>query len=330
MSHTEINTSRLNELNQWLKKVLPETEYKLEPASSDASFRRYFRVTQQDTSWIVMDAPPAKEDTGPFITVAEFLIAHSVNVPEIHAKDTEMGFLLLSDLGSKQYLAELNNVTATKLYHSAIDELIQLQLSNTTMIKLPDYDAEKLHQEMSLFPEWYLAKHLNIDPPEFLDELFQLLINSALEQPPVFVHRDYHSRNLMYISDNKPGIIDFQDAVIGPISYDLVSLLRDCYIVWSDGQIASWIDYYFSQAQQKGLLPPTTSLTTFTRWFDFMGIQRHLKVLGIFSRLNYRDNKVNYMLDIPLTLKYVRQISGRYPELAELHQFVNKLPDENS
>ena len=325
MSYKEIADFRQEKIHSWLKTILPSPDYKMEPASSDASFRRYFRVSQQDNTWIVMDSPPRYEDTIPFVNIAEFLLSQGINVPKIHAKEPELGFLLLSDLGSTQYLEKLNDNSATTLYPLAIDELIQFQLSNTADIELPYYDTALLKQEMLLFPEWFLNKHLNIEPPVFLDAIYQCLIDSALEQPKVFVHRDYHSRNLMMANDKQPGVIDFQDAVIGPISYDLVSLLRDCYISWSEDKINSWIQYYLSNAQQHGLLADI-SIKQFIRWFDLMGLQRHIKVLGIFSRLNYRDNKPTYMNDLPLTLRYVHQISKKYPELAELSGFLEQQP----
>ncbi|PHS68994.1 MAG: aminoglycoside phosphotransferase [Methylophaga sp.] len=322
MSFKKSTDPRQDEIHKWLKIVLPSSEYQMEPASNDASFRRYFRVYQDSASWIVMDAPPSQEDTGPFVKIAAFLLSTGINVPQIVAQQVQLGFLLLSDLGHTQYLAKLNNRSANQLYQSAIDELIQIQQSNIGNITLPNYDAALLEQEMSLFPEWFLSKHLDVEPPKILNDIYQLLIESALEQPSVFVHRDFHSRNLMYLENAKPGIIDFQDAVVGPISYDLVSLLRDCYISWSEQQLSDWISYYYSRAQQQGLLP-NISIAQFTRWFDLMGLQRHLKILGIFCRLNYRDNKPNYLNDLPLTLHYVKKITAKYNELADLSHFLD-------
>lgn len=314
---------RQQKIQKWLNKVLPSSNYQMEPASSDASFRRYFRIYQDEKTWIVMDAPPSHEDTGSFIKIAEFLFSCDINVPQIYAKDLQSGFLLLSDLGTTQYLEKLNMQSATTLYQPAISELIKFQLSSTDNISIPNYDTALLKQEMSLFPEWFLSKHLNIKPPTFLNNIYQILIESAIEQPTVFVHRDYHSRNLMCIENSNPGIIDFQDAVLGPISYDLVSLLRDCYIAWPEDKIGEWIQYYVANAQQRGLLA-NISIKQFIRWFDLMGLQRHLKILGIFSRLNYRDNKPNYINDLPLTLHYVQKISGKYPEFAELSAFLTQ------
>lgn len=323
MSNKEISISRQDQIQNWLNAVLPSIDYQIEPASNDASFRRYFRVTSQDVTWIVMDAPPEQEDTEPFIKIASFLYQQGIHVPKITAKDVESGFLLISDFGNRAYLDELNDQSADNLYQAAIDSLIDIQLCPSQDIKLPYYDRSLLQREMDLFPQWFLGKHLDISTPVFLENTFDKLIASALEQPQVIVHRDYHSRNLMHTANNTPGIIDFQDAVVGPISYDLVSLLRDCYIVWPDDKIANWIHYYYTKAQQKGLLIDI-SIDQFTRWFDLMGLQRHLKVLGIFARLNYRDNKPNYMNDLPLTLHYVQKISAKYPEFTELHHFLNQ------
>ncbi len=322
MSLEKNTDSRLNEIYSWLEKVFGSTEYQLEPASSDASFRRYFRVLHQDKTWILMDAPPAHEDIQPFIDIATFLYSHNVNVPEIKAKDSNLGFLLLSDFGSIPYLDELNNDPSGALYKPAIDSLITIQKCPAKS-NLPVYERTLLQQEMMLFPVWFLDKHLGIATPDFLQKIFDLLIENALEQPQVFVHRDYHSRNLMHTTENTPGIIDFQDAVIGPITYDLASLLRDCYISWPDNKITEWIEYYLIQAQKQGLLLDISS-DKFIRWFDLMGLQRHIKVLGIFCRLNYRDGKNNYLNDLPLTLHYVKKISSKYPEFADLSEFLNQ------
>ncbi|NOQ93948.1 MAG: phosphotransferase [Methylophaga sp.] len=321
MSLNKSNDSRLNDIHNWLDTVFKSSDYQLKPASSDASFRRYFRVSHHDKTWILMDAPPAHEDTGPFIDIATFLYVHDINVPKIKAKDAQLGLLLLSDFGNTPYLDELNADREGLLYKPAIDSLITIQQCPLKE-SLPLYDRALLQQEMMLFPEWFLDKHLGISAPSFLQNTFDILIDSALEQPQVFVHRDYHSRNLMHTVENSPGIIDFQDAVIGPITYDLVSLLRDCYISWPEEKLAQWIHYYLHNAQQKGLLIGV-SLEQFTRWFDLMGLQRHIKVLGIFCRLNYRDNKDNYLNDLPLTLHYVQQVSRKYPEFSDLSDFLS-------
>jgi N-acetylmuramate 1-kinase len=318
------NDNRLKLIKEWLPSVIGTTDFTINSASSDASFRRYFRVSSEKNTWIIMDAPPSHEELTPFIDIANFLYQHNVHVPEITAVNHKNGFLVLSDFGSSAYLDELNENTADSLYQSAIDSLLQIQKCPTTNdINLPLYDRDLLLQEMMLFPTWYLSEHLNIAAPEFLQTTFDLLIASALEQPNVVVHRDYHSRNLMHTVSNSPGIIDFQDAVVGPITYDLVSVLRDCYISWPREKIDQWVNYYFSNAQELGLID-NVPIEQFTKWFDLMGLQRHIKVLGIFCRLNYRDNKSNYINDLPLTLHYVQQISAKYPEFVDLSNFLEQ------
>jgi hypothetical protein len=317
---------RLWQVNEWLTAILPYSEFNLEVASSDASFRRYFRVHQHDHSRIVMDAPPEHEDIDSFVRIAEFLSSTGTHVPRIFAKNLEQGFLLLSDLGNTSYLSALNEQSADALYRAAIDEIIKMQLAPTAAIELASYDDEKLLAELRLFPDWFIQKHLSLTPPPELNAVFELLIANASEQPRYFVHRDYHSRNLMLGADNEVGVIDFQDAVIGPVTYDLVSLLRDCYIEWPQNKLDNWLNYYFEQAVENQLLTGHNR-SEFIRWFDLMGLQRHLKVLGIFCRLNYRDGKAGYMNDLPLTLKYVLQVTARYPELAPLHQYLTQSPE---
>jgi N-acetylmuramate 1-kinase len=319
------NDIRLQQIREWLKTVLPDDDFSLEIASSDASFRRYFRLFQHGHSRIVMDAPPEHEDSSAFVQIAEFLANFGIHVPHIYARNMKQGFLLLEDLGSTAYLAVLNDETADLLYRMAIDEMINMQLTPAHEIALPDYDEDRLRDEMALFSAWFLDRHLSLSPPQGLDDVFALLIDNAKQQPQYFVHRDYHSRNLMLCPDNRIGVIDFQDAVLGPVTYDLVSLLKDCYIAWSPSQLETWLNYYFEQARNKGLLKDIP-FSAFLRWFDLMGLQRHLKVLGIFCRLHYRDGKSGYMHDLPLTLKYVLQVTERYPELDSLHQFLIQSP----
>lgn len=314
--------SRLEAIKIWVASFLASEDFKIAPASNDASFRRYFRVSHQNSSWIVMDAPPEKEDTGPFIKMAQFLDIQQIHVPKIITQESQKGFLLLSDFGSTPYLVALADDTAESLYTDAINSLIKIQCCETDSINLPQYDRALLQQELALFPKWFLSRHFDIKPPSHIQATFDLLINNALSQPQVIVHRDYHSRNLMVLTDNNPGIIDFQDAVIGPISYDLVSLLRDSYIAWPQSKIDAWVLQYFNLAQQNGLLQ-SRDLESFTRWFDLMGLQRHLKVLGIFCRLNYRDNKPNYMADLPQTLTYVMHVCQRYENLHDLAEFLS-------
>jgi aminoglycoside/choline kinase family phosphotransferase len=325
MSDIKKNISRIDEIHQWLKTIFPSTNYVMEAASNDASFRRYFRITEQANTLILMDAPPAQEDIDSFIDIGIFLHEQGIHVPKIYARNTTLGFLLLSDFGHQSYLDQLNEHSADTLYKAAIDSLIKMQLCSTQGINIPLYNKALLQQEMTMFPDWFLDKHLNIEPPAFLTATFDDLTTSALAQPQVFVHRDYHSRNLMHTTNNSPGIIDFQDAVIGGITYDLVSLLRDCYIAWPDQKINHWLEYYFTSAQLQGLLADV-SIEQFRQWFDWMGLQRHIKILGIFCRLNYRDNKANYMNDLPLTLQYIRKISAQYPEFSELNHFLQQQP----
>lgn len=318
--------TRLQQLNQWLGS-LPEALKlnlsTLEPASNDASFRRYFRIlTNRDDfpSLIIMDAPVDKEDLNPFINVAQLLSVAGLNVPQVlHINQTD-GFLLLSDLGNTTYLSALNQNTANHLYQEANKALVSLQ-SKADMSKLPIYDEALLQKEMDLFPEWYLGKHLNynLSPSETqsLSIVFQQLNQNILAQPQVFVHRDFHSRNLMVTPENNPGILDFQDAVKGPITYDLVSLYRDAYIYWEEEQQVDWVIRYWELAR-KANLPVHADFGDFYRDFEWMGLQRHLKVLGIFARLYHRDGKDGYLKDLPLVLEYTEKVAQRYIALKPL------------
>jgi len=320
---------RLFAINTWVESILGTDSFTIAPASSDASFRRYFRVTLAESSWVVMDAPPEKEDTSPFIKIAQFLDLNQVHVPEIIAQDAEQGFLMLTDLGSTPYLKELNSNTADQLYRDAITGIVSMQRCDISELSLAHYSEQLLREELDLFPYWFLEQHFNIAPPSCLQSVFELLIDNALSQPQVFVHRDYHSRNLMITPTNNPGIIDFQDAVIGPITYDLVSLLKDSYIAWPEEKLVQWQQLYFSLAQEHKLIDSKTEFNAFQRWFDLMGLQRQLKILGIFCRLHYRDNKPNYMADLPQTIAYVRDVCARYDELAALNTFINQQPQLN-
>ncbi len=314
---------RQTQLQHWLDSLAENTYTNLQPASADASFRQYFRVfnTQDNKTYIVMDAPPEKEDCRPFIQVTELIRSTGVNAPAIVAMDMQQGFLLLDDLGNKPYLDYLNINTADELYIDAIDALIKMQ---TIDAMLPAYNETLLETELELFETWYLNRHLEVqlneDQKASLNFIFKLLINNAEEQPQVFVHRDYHSRNLMITDNNNPGVIDYQDAVIGPISYDLVSLFKDCYIEWPREKIEHWLDLYLARLTPAHFIKKETLL----RWFDLMGVQRHLKVLGIFARLNYRDGKSQYLNDLPLTLKYVVNACEQYKELQPLKQLLEE------
>lgn len=311
-------------MRDWLENDLLLPLVRCEPASSDASFRRYFRVTTPEQQFIVMDAPPPQENVEPFIKVANLFSHSNVNVPTIYQHNIADGFLLLEDFGSQCFLDKLNADNATQLYQSALDSLITLQ-SRTPIdtAPLPHYDHALLTRELAIFYDWYLQQHRDLTiPDELWQQVQSILINSALEQPRVCVHRDFHSRNLMVTEQNSPGIIDFQDAVIGPITYDVVSLLRDCYIAWPQQQVTTWMSAYHQRLLQAGLV--SCPLAQFQRWFDLMGMQRHLKAIGIFARLHIRDGKSGYLNDIPRTLNYVLQISSQYPELAEFSAYLNQ------
>lgn len=307
----------------WLENDLLLTITRCEPASSDASFRRYFRVRTSTQSFIVMDAPPINENVEPFIRIAKLLTASQVNVPTIFQQNLTDGFLLLEDFGSQCFLDQLNASTADDLYQSAFDSLFKLQTRTPVQNSgLPSYDEPLLHRELAIFDEWFLGQLLDIQiPAPVWETVSAVLVASALEQPSICVHRDYHSRNLMVLNSDSPGVIDFQDAVIGPITYDLVSLLRDCYIAWPEQQVEQWRCIYFERLRQAGLIH--CSPTQFKRWFDLMGLQRHLKAIGIFSRLHLRDGKSNYLSDIPRTLNYVTTVCAAYPELAQFNGFLH-------
>ncbi len=307
----------------WLENDLLLTITECAPASSDASFRRYFRVTTPGGQFIVMDAPPNKENIEPFIRIANLLTQSQVNVPTIFQQNLTDGFLLLEDFGRQCFLDRLNADTATDLYQSAFDSLFKLQTQTPVQNSgLPCYSEPLLHRELAIFDEWFLGQLLDIQIPATMWETVRAILTaSALEQPRTCVHRDYHSRNLMVLDSDSPGVIDFQDAVIGPITYDLVSLLRDCYIAWPEQQVEQWRLNYFERLQQASLIQ--CSPAQFKRWFDLMGLQRHLKAIGIFSRLHLRDGKSNYLGDIPRTLNYVTTVCASYPELAEFNNFLN-------
>ena len=330
MSDLYDSDPRLQNLRLWLSTIsTPATlASTLRPASSDASFRRYFRVDGADgATYIVMDAPPPQEDVRPFIKIADLFGKTGVAVPAVLAKDEEQGFLLLSDLGSTTYLSLLKPDTASPLYLDAIDALIQLQSHSQPGI-LPAYDRELLHRELMLFPDWYINKHLGVTLSEKqtadLNKVFEVLLANNLAQAPVYVHRDYHSRNLMVLEQNNPGILDFQDAVYGPITYDLVSLLRDAYIQWDEEQVLDWVIRYWERAKRAGL-PINPDIDAFYRDFEFMGLQRHLKVLGIFARLFHRDGKDAYLKDMPLVMEYTRKTAHRYLELIPLLRLLDEI-----
>jgi len=318
---------RLVALERWLGAEIPAISFTLAPASEDASFRRYFRASLADgRSLIVMDAPPATEDCRPFVRVAHLLRDAGLNAPQVLAEDFLQGFLLLTDLGTATYLETLNEGNAADLFQDATDALLRWQLA-TRKGELPRYDGALLRREMNLFPEWYLSRHLGLslsdDQKNDLERSFSLLAGSALAQPAVYVHRDYMPRNLM-VCDPNPGVLDFQDAVEGPISYDMVSLLRDAFISWDEERVLDWTARYWGQAK-KVQLPVNADFSEFWRSFEWMGLQRHLKVLGIFARLNYRDGKPKYLRDMPRFVGYARAVAGRYGALAPLARLLDDL-----
>lgn len=364
---------RQQQLAAWLHSQFPEATFTLAPASTDASFRRYFRVTfqksehgdeqasrcerlemrgatervpahtvlvgegrasmqhsrssaQQAGTLIVMDAPPQHEDCRPFLHIARLFEEAGTHVPHVYAQDLQQGFLLLSDMGNTTYLQALRADTARELYGAATDALIGIQLASREN-ELPPYDEALLLREMRLFPEWYVARHLNVtltdEQRTGLEEIFARIIANNLAQPRVYVHRDYHSRNLM-VSEPDPGILDFQDAVYGPITYDLVSLFKDAYIRWEEAETLDWLIRYWEKARKAGL-PVPDDFSRFYRDYEWMGVQRHLKVLGIFARLCHRDGKDGYLKDLPLVMEYLRRACERYIDLKPLLNLLDEL-----
>ena len=323
---------RQEQLVNWLKNVLQQAEVKLTSASADASFRRYFRVhlasphLGHDTL-IAMDAPPAQENCTPFVKIDHLFLEAGLHVPRIIAQNLEQGFLLLSDLGDDTYLSQLQPDNASKLYGEATDALIKMQLASKLNV-LADYDEALLSREMQLFPDWYVTKHLqltlNSEQQLVLNNTFAVLNNNILSQAQVYVHRDYHSRNLMLTQENNPGVLDFQDAVYGAITYDLVSLLKDAYIGWEEEQIIDWAVRYWQSAKKAGL-PVPHDFSEFYRDFEWMGAQRHIKVLGIFARLYHRDGKESYLKDMPLVMMHLRKVCERYVELRPMFRLLNQL-----
>jgi aminoglycoside/choline kinase family phosphotransferase len=307
----------------WLENDLLLVVNSCEPASSDASFRRYFRVMTPEGSFIIMDAPPEKENLEPFIKIADLLSHAHVHVPIIFQQNLTEGFLLLEDFGSQCFLDQLTPDSADSLYQSAFDSLFKLQTHTSLKnCDLPSYNEPLLQRELAIFNDWFLNERLDLQIPMAIwQSVRELLVSSALEQPITCVHRDYHSRNLMVLTHHSPGVIDFQDAVIGPITYDLVSLLRDCYITWPERQVEQWLSQYYQRLLQANLID--SDLAQFKRWFELMGMQRHLKAIGIFSRLHLRDGKSGYLNDIPRTLNYVTTVCSHYQELSEFNHFLH-------
>jgi aminoglycoside/choline kinase family phosphotransferase len=316
-------------LRDWLHGIDGLSDADPQPASGDASFRRYFRLHSDEESFIAMDAPPEREDCKPFVRIAGYLEAMQLNSPRVLEANLDDGFLLLTDLGATQYLEKLTNDTTVtaSLYDDALRALTLMQNRGAVFQNLlPPYDVDLLHFELSLFHDWLCEKHLGIefgaDDEVKWRHLCELLVSSAVDQPQVFVHRDYHSRNLMVTENDNPGILDFQDAVEGPLTYDLVSLLKDCYIQWPQEQISNWARSFYNSSDVS--IQQRLTEDQFMRYFDLMGVQRHLKAAGIFARLNHRDGKPGYMADVPRTLSYIVELGPRYDEF----EFLIALIDE--
>lgn len=326
LANRKIYLDRSLALAEWVAEILGHHDFTLTPASSDASFRRYFRVAFENTTLIVMDAPPQQEDCAPFVKVAQLFFEAGVNVPKVIAQNLDQGFLLLSDLGPITYLEALELDNADELYEAALDSLIKIQVASRPHV-LADYDDGMLRREMELFPDWYILRRLQIElsakQRALLSETFTQINNHVLSQGQVFVHRDYHSRNLMQTLPN-PGVLDFQDAVFGPITYDLVSLFKDAYINWEESRIKAWCVQYWEKAKAKQL-PVAPAFETFYRDFEWMGVQRHLKVLGIFARLYYRDGKAAYLKDMPRVMAYLKAACLRYEALHGLLDFLDSM-----
>ncbi len=328
---------RLLDLNAWLQPHLQDLftrrgwgeapEVPLIAASSDASFRRYFRWEAAQRSFILMDAPPPQENCRPFVEIASMLAEAGVHVPEVLAADLEQGFLLLSDLGRQTYLDVIDGDNADELFADAIDALLTFQ-ANATSAALPAYDEALLSRELQLFPEWYVQRHLGhsftTDEQQLWDRTCRVLIDSALAQPTVLVHRDYMPRNLM-LSQPNPGVLDFQDAVIGPVTYDITSLFKDAFLSWPEDRVLGWLQGYWEAARSRGI-PVQDDFAEFRRASDLMGLQRHLKVIGIFARICHRDGKPRYLADVPRFFAYFDIVLARRPELADLKQLLQRLP----
>lgn len=317
---TAVN-DRVSLMQNWLSQYFQHADFSVSPLAGDASFRRYFRAKFNNRLYVVMDAPPEKENCDAFIAIATAFSSSPVRFPTIIAADRQNGFLLLSDFGDRQLLPLLNDNTVDTLYRDAMDALLLMQSHNAISdYTLPHFDEALYWREFDILDSWYIQKHLGKSLSSSVDHQLKThyanLISALQQQPTVFVHRDYHSRNIMLCDDNQLGILDFQDAVIGTITYDLVSLLKDCYIAWPRHHIENWVRYFFDALAKHNRIH--CDFATFMMWFDFAGLQRHLKCLGIFSRLHYRDNKNGYLKEIPRVLNYVTDVCDRYPEFSGL------------
>jgi aminoglycoside/choline kinase family phosphotransferase len=329
--------ARLALLTEWLGSLDLVDVASIRPASTDASFRRYFRLDvvpalrdKLGATLVAMDAPPERENVPAFINVAGLLRDAGVTVPAIVARNVEAGFLLLSDLGTTTYLQRLDVDNASFMYSDAVDALIKFQLASQPGV-LPEFDRAFVLRELNIFPEWFIGRHLGVQLDDAqraqLDKVFEAITANVLAQQQVYMHRDFHSRNLMFLDQGNPGVLDFQDAVYGPVTYDLASLLRDAYIQWDEEFVLDWVVRYWQSAKQVGL-PVNPDIDTFYRDFEYMGLQRHLKILGIFCRLNYRDGKSTYMGDLPTVMEYVRKTAHRYTELRPLVRLLDAFEDK--
>ena len=315
---------RIEIIEKWLKIQLNQ-DFELAPASSDASFRRYFRIISNKKTFILMDAPPDLEKIDHFINITNKLIAADINSPKIICFDIELGLILMTDFGSQTFLDVLDSNNSNELYSKAILSLLKIQ-TKVNIKGLQNYSEDLLLGEMSLFPEWYLAKFkkFKFEDQTELHEIFSLISKKTLTQNKCFIHRDYHSRNLMFIAENNPGILDYQDAVVGPLTYDLVSLLKDAYIECDEDFVLDQSVRYWEKAKQAGLIK-NEDFSSFYEDFEWMGVQRHLKILGIFSRLSIRDKKNQYLKNIPLVEKYLMLTSERYKSLHPLRKILDKV-----
>ena len=304
----------------WARAALGDNTLTLTPASADASFRSYWRTTHAGRSWIVMDSPPEREDPRPWLAIGARLAAAGLHVPAVRAQDLQQGFLLIEDLGSRLYLDVLDDTNADRLYGDAMDALLAMQ-TKVASDDLPPFDHQVLVNGLEVMPKWFLERHLGHTPSceewDVLEAAFDLIIRNALAQPRVFVHRDYHSRNLLVVAENNPGVIDFQGALHGPLTYDLASLLRDAYIAWPRERVEAWAESYRQRLLGSGVIDGTVDAARFRRWFDLTGLHRHVRVLGQFYRLWYRDGKPGYLKDVPQVYRYVIEVAQSYPELAD-------------
>ena len=317
-----MGSDRQQKLRAWLGENSYE-KTSIADLSGDASFRKYFRVKKNNLSYVVMDCPPDKENLNSFISVTEKLRDAKVNVPELFECDKESGFLVLSDLGDDLYSRKLNSETVYCLYTDALEAIVKIQ-TKTDLSELESFDG-LYQEENNLFIDWFLGNHLEINlDDKYLNSInteFNKLNTTLKEIPKTFVHRDFHSRNLIVTDTNNPGVIDYQDAVIGPVTYDIVSLLKDCYVTWDDGLIDDMLESFFNRIKSSKI----NNISDFRYWFDMTGLQRHIKAIGIFSRLNYRDSKDNYLKDIPRTYSYIKKILKKYKDLSIMDEIFSSL-----